>query len=92
MANEVHDTAALERDGFVFVQQLLAPRLCEELASAVDSSTAAGQRHLLDHPSVIGAISGPVIADAVHAVIGGRPFAFKATLFDKSADTNWLVA
>ena len=68
MANEVLDTAALERDGFAFVQQLLAPGLCEELASAVDSSTAAGQRHLLDHPSVIGAISGPVIADEMRSM------------------------
>lgn len=52
----------------------------------------AGQRHLIDHPAVIELLVNPALVNLVCAAVGTSAFAYKATLFDKSTDANWLVA
>lgn len=52
----------------------------------------AGQRHLIDHPAVIELLANPALVNLVCAAVGTSAFAYKATLFDKSTDANWLVA
>jgi ectoine hydroxylase-related dioxygenase (phytanoyl-CoA dioxygenase family) len=52
----------------------------------------AGARHLLRIPAVRGLASDTrLIALAAYA-LGGSPIPFRATLFDKSPASNWLVS
>jgi ectoine hydroxylase-related dioxygenase (phytanoyl-CoA dioxygenase family) len=55
-------------------------------------SARAGQRHLIDHAAVIRLVREERVANAVMQLLGANAFAFKATLFDKTNEANWLVA
>jgi ectoine hydroxylase-related dioxygenase (phytanoyl-CoA dioxygenase family) len=37
-------------------------------------------------------LENPALIKLIRAVMGAKAFAYKATLFDKSTDANWLVA
>lgn len=82
----------LDAKGFAFVPHAIQPGALAELGSAFTESGTAGQRHLGDHPAVLCTLEDPSLKFAVSAILPQNAFAFKATLFDKSAVTNWLVA
>jgi ectoine hydroxylase-related dioxygenase (phytanoyl-CoA dioxygenase family) len=83
----------VEADGFV-----LAPRAAGENAIAsvltdlADDArrTRAGLRGVLARPSV--RALAEALAGLAGSALGGPAFAYRATLFDKSARANWLVA
>src|SRR5690242_9679746 len=56
------------------------------------SRTRAGARHVLAVPAVCAIASDPRLLRIAARFISGRPFPFRATLFDKSTRANWLVA
>ncbi len=94
-------------DGYVLLDQLLDRRTCVAFAEQLSKAAAsAGQRHLIDHAAVQLLLHDPRLIEAVRDIFGGKAsspasssapapasaFAFKATLFDKHSEQNWLVA
>ncbi len=65
---------------------------CAAIAADLASEDGASRRHLIDHPQVVSLLTGESIVTAVLSLLGNSAFAYKATLFDKSTDANWLVA
>lgn len=84
---------SLNNDGFHFVPSLLKGDVCSQLANALGVSAAnKNARHLVDHPAVRELIQSPSISHHIKTLLGAEAFQFKATLFDKSCESNWLVA
>lgn len=85
--------ALFERDGCLIVPQMLgAVELAKVDAAFAESVGGAGQRHLIDHPAVVALLRYRRLREVVYSVLSPSAFAFKATLFDKRSDANWLVA
>jgi ectoine hydroxylase-related dioxygenase (phytanoyl-CoA dioxygenase family) len=66
-------------------------RVIEALTAADLAHMKAGARHLLSVPAVRTLASDPRMLAIAEDFIGGSAAPFRATLFDKSPDTNWLV-
>src|SRR5262249_34085457 len=67
----------------------------ELLLGLRDSSlgrSRAGARHVLAIPSVRAIAQDERLLSLAREVLGRAAYAFRATLFDKSATANWLVA
>lgn len=91
------DTAAIDilsfdSDGFACIEALIDADCCDSLAAEFETLQGAGVRHLIDHPSVRALLEHPHFVKLVTGVLGGASFAYKATLFDKRTEANWLVA
>lgn len=87
------DLAAFERDGYAFhAGSLINHAQCLALANEFENVISAGARHLLDRPSVQSVLNESALQSTIHALLGRSAFAYKATLFDKNSDNNWLVA
>jgi ectoine hydroxylase-related dioxygenase (phytanoyl-CoA dioxygenase family) len=87
------DADVFERDGFFFSDSLIDAAACRAIIARLDlQENRAGQRHLIDHPAVIQLLANPALVKLISAELGCNAFAYKATLFDKSMDANWLVA
>ncbi len=65
-----------------FAHELVAPSL---------KRSRAGVRHLLSLPPIATLARDPRLVELAASVLGCEPVPFGATLFDKSADANWLV-
>jgi ectoine hydroxylase-related dioxygenase (phytanoyl-CoA dioxygenase family) len=64
-------------------------RLLEALGSL--PRTRAGSRHVLSSPAISALAADPRLTRIAKSFLGVEPFPYRATLFDKSADANWLV-
>jgi ectoine hydroxylase-related dioxygenase (phytanoyl-CoA dioxygenase family) len=82
--------------GYSISERLLDPleifRIREALARPELPRTKAGARHVLRVPAVRTVAAHPALLRLAAAFIGAHPIPFRATLFDKSAASNWLVA
>jgi ectoine hydroxylase-related dioxygenase (phytanoyl-CoA dioxygenase family) len=80
--------------GFVVVPGVLADAEIEALRSDLASMPRgrAGVRHVLGHPAIRALSEDPRLVQLATRLLGAPPQAFKATLFDKSPASNWLVA
>jgi ectoine hydroxylase-related dioxygenase (phytanoyl-CoA dioxygenase family) len=67
-------------------------RVREAIAETDLPRTRAGARHVLSVPNVRALATTPVLLSLAATFIGENPILFRATLFDKSAASNWLVA
>lgn len=63
----------------------------EALAKAEMARSKAGARHVLGVPVVRELASDPRLMTIAAQFLGPAPVAFRATLFDKSQASNWLV-
>ncbi len=85
-----------EQFGFARIAPLIDAGHCDALAAAFDAPSdergRAGLRHLIDHPAVHALLQNSAIATLMCEVLSGSVFAYKATLFDKHSEANWLVA
>ena len=82
-----------ERDGYAFhAGAVVGHAQCIALANEFEMIGSAGARHLLDCASVRSLLHEPALRSVVHAILGQGAFAYKATLFDKCREANWLVA
>jgi ectoine hydroxylase-related dioxygenase (phytanoyl-CoA dioxygenase family) len=88
--------AEVEQHGFAILPEVLTrreiERLDESLARNPLPRTRAGMRHALRHPAVLAVARDPRLVAIAQEILGCDPFPFKATLFDKSLISNWLVA
>src|SRR5712691_8431600 len=66
-------------------------RILDALADGAVTRTRAGARHLLAHPAVADLARDPRLLRIAHIMLSCAPCPFRATLFDKSRDSNWLV-
>ncbi len=87
---------AVEKQGFAILLEVLTrgdlDRLDESLKRDPLPRSRAGMRHALRHPAVLAVARDPRLLAMAQEILGCDPFPFKATLFDKSPISNWLVA
>ncbi|MCU1298948.1 MAG: hypothetical protein JWO91_3226 [Acidobacteriaceae bacterium] len=65
--------------------------LVEQFCRADIVRTRAGVRHALKYPEVVRLAEDPRLANLASSTLGGSAFPYRATLFDKSPASNWLV-
>lgn len=85
----------IEEQGFAIIPNVL-PReevlcLIESLPQTASRRRRAGVRHALGNTAVATLAQRPRLLEIVRDVLGLEALAFRATLFDKSPDANWLV-
>jgi len=85
----------IEENGFAVVPGLFSSDCMDRLLEAVDRleprRSRAGIRHALRLAPVAGIARQAQLIGLVREVIGPEAFPFRATLFDKSPVSNWLV-
>lgn len=85
-------TSSIDR-GFEIFPSVFDRSECSQLLDAISEAprSRAGSRHLLSRAKVSALASDPRLTRIAGAVLGASPFPFRATLFDKSVNANWLV-
>jgi ectoine hydroxylase-related dioxygenase (phytanoyl-CoA dioxygenase family) len=88
-------TTQVEQLGYAIVPNVLGVEEVQKLAGDLQSPafprSRAGIRHLLRHSAVSQMANDPRLLGIAQAVLGDKALPFKATLFDKSPDSNWLI-
>ncbi len=82
-------------EGFVVIQELLEPACADAVLAGLGCLKTrrgrAGVRHMLRNPAVATLARDPRLLDVARQVLGSEAFPFRATLFDKSPASNWLI-
>jgi ectoine hydroxylase-related dioxygenase (phytanoyl-CoA dioxygenase family) len=85
----------IEKDGFAIVPEVLTgkeiERLLDRIEVAAPRRSRAGVRHALGLSPVAELARQANVMQFARAVLGDSAFPFRATLFDKSPKSNWLV-
>jgi ectoine hydroxylase-related dioxygenase (phytanoyl-CoA dioxygenase family) len=88
-------TEVMAKDGFDNRSEVLAPdevgKLLKRLSDPEKARGRAGMRHLMCDPMVKEVAEDARLVEVARFALGGDVLPFRATLFDKSADANWLV-
>ncbi len=86
---------SLELSGIGIVSDAFCESEMDDLESAFAVSTLprtkAGIRHVLRDPAVADLANDQRLISIAKEILGEHAFPFRATLFDKSPDSNWLV-
>ncbi len=86
---------AVGKQGFEIIPELIDPRSVASVIESVENSplrrSRAGIRNAFQLDSVRNIASDPRILDLAANILGENAFPFRATLFDKSVQSNWLV-
>ncbi len=81
--------------GFAIMDVALGPAAIDQLDHDLRDNplprSRAGMRHALRHPAVLEVARSPELLEVAQKILGSEAFPFKATLFDKSPASNWLV-
>jgi ectoine hydroxylase-related dioxygenase (phytanoyl-CoA dioxygenase family) len=87
---------AIDDDGFAVVPHVLEKRevasFLVDLPDPANQHGRAGIRHILTHPAVSALANDPRLLTLARGVLGESAFPFRATYFDKSPESNWLIA
>jgi hypothetical protein len=90
-----HVYKAVEEQGFAIAEDVFAADeiagIAEEFARAKLRRTRAGVRHAMRLPDVAALASGLKLRGMAQEILGSGAVPYRATLFDKSAEANWLV-
>lgn len=83
--------ALFERQGYAVLAQLFSENECRALDAELETATprSAGTRNLLDAPWC--AALARELRSRLHELLPADTVAVQCTLFEKSAQTNWLV-
>jgi ectoine hydroxylase-related dioxygenase (phytanoyl-CoA dioxygenase family) len=85
----------LDQDGFAILPVMFADRelsaVIEEFDRLQFARSRAGIRHCLGTQAVRRVAEDLRLLEIAHEVLGADAFPFRATLFDKSPNANWLV-
>src|SRR5262249_52355923 len=88
-------TTEVAMNGYCIIPSVLSVTETQILAAAVSSSalsrSRAGIRHALSNPDVSALAHSPELARIAEAILGTDATPFRATFFDKSPTSNWLV-
>jgi ectoine hydroxylase-related dioxygenase (phytanoyl-CoA dioxygenase family) len=86
---------ALAGDGFAIVPEVLpSDKILHALDSFLEHTSErsrAGVRHALSHAAVANLAHDPRLLQFAESILGRGAFPFRATFFDKSPGSNWLV-
>jgi ectoine hydroxylase-related dioxygenase (phytanoyl-CoA dioxygenase family) len=86
---------SVEESGFAVIPQMLSlhdvARLLDNLSQGALRRSKAGVRHALKHDAVAAVARDPRVLGIAEEILGRDAFPFRATLFDKSPNANWLV-
>jgi ectoine hydroxylase-related dioxygenase (phytanoyl-CoA dioxygenase family) len=86
----------VEKQGFAIIPEVVPEsdiaRIVRDLAENPLPRSRAGSRHALRHPSIATIACHPSLIGLAEEIMGDRAIPFRATLFDKSPRSNWLVA
>jgi len=86
---------AIDQQGFAVIHTLFSQAetslLIHDLTESGIHRSWAGMRHALRQPSVAALAKDQRLLEIARDTLGPQAFPFRATLFDKSLDTNWLV-
>ena len=90
-------TASMEQLGFAWSRALLDQNAVAKLIAAVEQlgvdSARAGHRDWLSRcPAVAQFAASDAVTKLVNPVLGGKAFAVRGMLFDKTPEANWRVA
>jgi hypothetical protein len=81
--------------GYEIVPAVLDGADVAALASALRDHNVdrrhAGARHLMSHPAVERVARHPRLLAIARVFLGADPIPYRATLFDKSPQNNWLI-
>jgi hypothetical protein len=84
-----------DEPGYWTAEDVLSADECDGLISAICQGEAtrsrAGARHLMAHPSVRELAHDERLLALARGGLGGSAVPFRATLFEKSGRSNWLV-
>jgi ectoine hydroxylase-related dioxygenase (phytanoyl-CoA dioxygenase family) len=87
--------SAVEQHGFAVLPNVIAATvidaLLEDLVQITHRRRRAGARHVLENPEVTTLANDPRMLGIAREVLGETAFAFRATFFDKSPNSNWLI-
>jgi ectoine hydroxylase-related dioxygenase (phytanoyl-CoA dioxygenase family) len=87
---------SIDHDGFAVVASVFSHDAMIGISREITESSAgrsrAGIRHGLRLAPVAKMAGDRVLIDLARSLLGATAFPFRATLFDKSATANWLVA
>ena len=82
-------------EGYGLIPDVLAPSEIESLLSRLDEEqlprTRAGVRHAMRSPTVAKIANDPRLSEIARKILGPNAIPFRATLFEKLPDSNWLV-
>jgi ectoine hydroxylase-related dioxygenase (phytanoyl-CoA dioxygenase family) len=88
--------ASVEDLGFAIVPDLISKNEIFDLSAVFSHGSVrrgrAGVRHAMKISSIATFANGAKVLGIAKDVLGGEAVPFRATLFDKSAEANWLVA
>jgi ectoine hydroxylase-related dioxygenase (phytanoyl-CoA dioxygenase family) len=88
-------TENVERMGFAIIPSLLTKESLgeveRELADDCSNRGRAGIRHALKRPAVAALAAEPALLNLARSVLGERAFPYRATIFEKTVASNWLV-
>lgn len=87
----MHD---FEQDGYALAKITLDPAQCDYLSSALPSVVGAGRagvRNLISHPTVAALLHHEGLGTSLWSFVERELVAVKATLFDKTQESNWRV-
>ena len=86
---------SIEANGFSILPGLFSPEYLDRLLLKINESaprrSRAGVRHALGLAPVAELSQQPQMIELARDILGPDAFPFRATLFDKSTTSNWLV-
>lgn len=86
---------SIKANGFAILPNLFSPprtdRLLSEIVSAEPRRSRAGVRHAMSLAPVASIAQDAALLEIARGALGTEAFPFRATLFDKSPTSNWLV-
>lgn len=90
------DQRVFDAEGYAILPEILGEEEVAELEECFADGTAlrrskAGVRHVLSSPVVTNIANGMNLLGIAQHIVGGGAVPFRATLFDKSPASNWLV-
>ena len=87
--------AALKQQGFVILPDIFSAQFLDRAMGGISQlaprRSRAGVRHALGLEPVIEIARGPQLVRLVSRALGPASFPFRATLFEKTPASNWLV-
>lgn len=89
----LRDTIA--KQGFAIIPDVISAEgvahLLNEIAKKPLPRSRAGFRHAMRHETIAAFVREPKLAGLAKEILGAAAIPFRATLFDKSPNSNWLV-
>jgi len=85
----------IEEHGFAILEGMFSPiemqKVISDLAHSSLKRSKAGVRHALKHGAIAALAADLRLLNIAQEILGPGAVAFRATLFDKSPQANWLV-